>query len=513
MICLALASLLMAPSAEATIPSPASPSLASASIRGSQSFDDRYRDAKDDPDALWELFEWCTEPERAQTTEKEAEKVLRRLVALEPNHVRARKQLGHVREDGRWFENERALARYRRVADVEAKKARGFVRFRRDYVHPDAVPFLREGLRFDPDHGMWLAARDRRRLEKGWRLQDETWIRPDDGGRVDAGEWLVDDEWMPLERAERLRSNVDRMWIVPGPYFRVHATTRRAVVARAMPEMNSAVDDLRRVFGVEPLFPLDVCLLRTEEQYDRLAVGDAEGERAPTQMRGLHVVRPAYFAESWFVPDGRRVRFAGKGVTYWNEDQEYGDLYGVHNARLAAGLAYVEAIDPSPLALMGTLEAMEEGDAAAPPDDHAVRREQEKRLPQWLRWGGAVYAERFFIDHDAAADRSRTWPREWSVDNLRGLGGLAPLERVLSASVDPADLDGARKLLIERGLVVAYLVDGGDEKVAAAHDALKAALAVRDGGAIAAAVRGLEDVLVGQRAAILRFAGLEETGG
>ncbi len=40
--------------------------------------------------------------------------------------------------------------------------------------------------------------------------------------------------------------------------------------------------------------------------------------------------------------------------------------------------------------------------------------EEEKILPAWLRWGGAVYAERFFIDQDAAADRSRTWPREYA---------------------------------------------------------------------------------------------------
>ncbi|MEM9379580.1 MAG: hypothetical protein AAGB93_06470 [Planctomycetota bacterium] len=512
MICLALASFLMAPAAEATRPNPVVAESLALALHP-QSFDERYRAARDDPDALWDLFEWCTEPERAAASEKDARRVLRRIVALEPNHVRARNQLGHVRADGRWFESERALERYRRVADVEAKKARGFVRFRRNYVHPDAVPRLRKGLRFDPEHGMWLAQRDRRRLEKGWRLQDETWIRPEDGARVDAGDWYVDGEWMALERAERLRSSVDRKWVVPGPYFRVHATTRRAVVGRAEAEMDGAVDDLRRVFGVEPLFPLDVCLLRTEEQYDRLAVGDAEGERAPTQMRGLHVVRPAYFAESWFEPDGRGARFAGMGVTYWNEDQEHGDLYGVHNARLAAGLAYVEAIDPSPLALAATLESMEDAEASGVPDDHAARCEREKRLPSWLRWGGAVYAERFFVDHDAAADRSRTWPREWSVDNLRGLGGLAPLPRVLSASVDPADLDGARKLLIERGLVVAFVVDGGDEQVEQAHDALKAALAARDDEAIRTAARALEDVLVGRRDAILRFAGLEETGG
>lgn len=482
---------------------PSTPARASA-----DEFGDRYREARRDVDRLWELYEWCSAPERAEEQAENANRTLRRIVAIEPDHPRARRQLGHVREDGLWFESERALARHRRISGVEAKKARGFVRYRRDYVHPDAVPRLRKGLRFDVERGMWLDARERRRLENGWRLQDEAWIRPADVERMDAGMWLVEGDWVPLERAEQLRSKVDRMWVIPGASVRLHTTVRREVAQRAIHEMNGAIDDLRLVFGVEPLLPLDVCLLRTEEQYDRLAVGDTEGRRAPTHARGMHVAYGAFFAESWFRRDAkaRAMSFSGMGVSYWNEDFEHGDLYGVHSARLAAALGYVDGIDPSRDAVREAIEGFDEGGI---PDGYAAAYEREKVLPAWLRWGGAVYAERFFIDVDAAEGHSRTWPREWSIDNLRSLGGLGDIDEVLSARIDPAELEATRKLMIERGLLVAFLVDGGSLVAEEAHAELKRALASRDREAIVEAADRLEIVLKGQRSAILAFAGLE----
>ena len=68
------------------------------------------------------------------------------------------------------------------------------------------------------------------------------------------------------------------------------------------------------------------------------------------------------------------------------------------------------------------------------------------------------------------------WARKWSLDNLRDRGGLRGLEVVLELRFDPDEREDSQKLLLEAGLVVAFIVDGGCEPVAAEHAELKQAL-------------------------------------
>lgn len=510
--------LALAASPSAAFPTAASPTAGALPARPSaltsqSGFSERYAAAKNDVAALWELYEWCVTPDAGSGAEggtpSQTEKVLRRVLRLEPDHLRAHKALGHVREDGRWFESERALERFRRVSSVEDAKAKGFVRYRREYVHPDAVARLRKGLRFDRNYGMWLGTRDRRRLGGGWRLMDEEWIHPDEAGRLDEGLWRVDGEWVALARAEAFHAKIDRRWVIPGPWVRMHTTVPRAVAKRAMVEMEDAIEDLQRLFAVEPLWPLDVMIADSEEQYDRVAVGDPQGRRAPTHAAGIYVVYSGFYAESWIErPAKGDPTFSGMGVSYWNENVEFGDLFGVHNARYALGLSYVNGIDPSPNAVERALEAAKEGEIAK---DHVAAFHREKRLPMWLRYGAAVYVERFFADRDAAKDRDAWWPRTWSLDNLRTLGGLEAIETVLDMPLDPTDLELCRRLLIESGLLVAYILDGNSTTAKGAHLEFKEALASRDVERIDAAIELLERVLVAERTKILAFANLEET--
>ena len=56
---------------------------------------------------------------------------------------------------------------------------------------------------------------------------------------------------------------------------------------------------------------------------------------------------------------------------------------------------------------------------------------------------------------------------------------MRPLAEVLAGELLPEDRDHSMRLLLEWGAVVAFLVDGGDATVEAAHADLKRALASR----------------------------------
>ena len=418
-----------------------------------------------DAAGLWELYLWCQESGRAQR----GELVLQRLLRLDPEHAAAREALGHVRHGEHWFHSAPALERYLASQDPARAAARGRVEFQSLWMHPDERARLSKGLLQQPESGLWLSAKERRKLAKGWVLQDANWIEPAEAPRLDEGLWKVGGEWLALSSANRRHAQLDALWVLPDFEIELHSAADREVALRAREPMLAALDDLRRVFGAEPVLPLGVVLLRDEEQYDSFAFGDPDGRRPATHAGRTHVIHSAFFAESWFQRvEGERV-FRGMGVGYWDPLVPSGELYGVHSVRLATGLSYVEALDPSPKAVR---RALREGTGP----DYYADYQAEKQLPAWLRWGGAVYAERYFRDARALPDGDVWWARQWSLDNLKQRGGARELAQIFAFPLDPEQRDDGLKLLIEAGLLVAFLVDGGLPEVTAAHEDFKRAM-------------------------------------
>jgi len=428
--------------------------------------DERRAAAAGDVERLWELHEWCASTGR----ELGGRGALHELLRIAPDHEPARAALGHRRAAEQWFTSPEALERFLRSQDGDVARAKGRVQYKSLWMHPDERAHYTKGWVKDLETGVWLSASDRQRLADGWVLQDLAWIPPEDAARVDAGLWRVDGQWLDLESAERRRARIDTMWRIPTAEVLLHSTTDRAVALRAAREMRRAIEDMRRVFGTEPVLPLRVALLRDEEQYDRLAAGDPDGRRSATHAGRLHVVPSAFFAESWFEHVAGSLEFRGMGVGYWDALAPHGDLYGVHAARLAAGLSYVDALDPSPKAVRKAL-------ADGPGGGHYEAYLAEKQLPAWLRHGGAVYAERYFRDDSVGPEGNAFWARDWSLDNLRARGGLRSLAEILEFPIDPDRREDSQKLLIEAGLVVAFVVDGSSQPVRDAHGELKQALA------------------------------------
>jgi hypothetical protein len=419
-----------------------------------------------DVEKLWEVYEWCMKSGR----EAAAPSVLRSLLRSAPDDSRARGALGHVRGKDAWFPSKEALERFERRQDPEVAKALNEALVKGVWMSSDEATLLAQSSTKDEVSGLWNSIEDRRKLAAGWVRQDLDWIPPAEAKKVDLGLFKVQGEWVDARTADRRRARIDEMWNLPGFQVVLHTTVDRAVALRAQREMERACDDMRRVFGVEPRLPIHVTLLRDEEQYDRFAFGDPDGRRRGTHAARLHAVHTAFFAESWLERIDGELAFRGMGVGYWDPEIPNGHKYGVHSARLATGLSYVDAIDPSPKAVRRALSKGTGG-------DYATAYEAEKHLPAWLRYGGAVYAERYFKDTQVEAGGDPWWARKWSLDNLKSRGGMRPLEEVFAFKLDPDQRDDGLKLLIEAGLLVSFAVDGECAPVSAALAELQRALA------------------------------------
>ncbi len=448
-----------------------------------------------DPAKLWELHLVA----KASQREFAAERALAKLLRIEPDHLQAREALGHERVGERWFSSRAVLERYAKSQDPAVAPTRGFVKRKTGWVHPEEVALLAKGLSKDSTTGEWLSGEDRAKLAKGWARQDFEWIAPSEVESLDLGLWRVDGEWVDLATAEQRRAALGSMWRIPTHEIVLHTTCERSVALGAIEHMGRALDDLRRVFGVEPLLPLSVALLDEEEQYDRFAFGDVDGRRRATHGGRLYTIHYGYVAESWFPPrDGRRAE-SGLGVGYWDANVPNGNLYGVHSARLACGLSYVEALDPSPKAVKAAL-------ASGPKADYYAAYQAEKQLPAWLRYGGAVYAERYFRDTTVGEGGDEWWARKWSLENVKRLGELDSLADIFAFQLDADRRDASRKLLNEAGLLVAFLVDGECAPVRAAHEDFKRALVANR--LTPKVIAALQDALIAHEAELRAFAGL-----
>lgn len=458
-------------------------------------FRDRLKATSGNIEQLWKVHLWCLTSDRSQGSTA----VLNRIIRLDPEHAEARAALGHKRSGEQWFSSEAALARFKESQDESVAEQRGYVKHRDTWMHPDERAFASKGLVKDQETGLWASAAERRRLAQGWIRMDLEWIEPEFAERIDDGQWLVDGEWLEITEANRRHSRIDRMWTIPTAEILLHTTAEREVAHRAIEQMGRAIGDLRKVFGSEPALPLEVAMLSYEEQYDRFAFGATDGRRAATHAGRMHVIHSAYFAESWFPVARRKRHFKGMGVCYWNANAPYGDAYGLHSARLALGLSYVEALDPSP-------KAVRRAELKGLGETYYTDYQAEKQLPGWLRYGGAVYAERFFEDDSVAEGGDPWWARKWSLENLAGRGGLRELDSVLEFKLNPEDPDDGLKLLIEAGLLVAFIVDGNCEPVNLAHAELKAAL--RAGRVNPKLIEGLEEALRASQKQLKAFATL-----
>jgi hypothetical protein len=439
-----------------------------------------------------------------------ATKVYKRVIELDANNEAAHKALRHQLYDKKWFESFAELSKYKRE-EAARMKSKGLARYKDEWVPEADAPFLNMGWTKDAG-GVFVHPADAARAKQvaewqaagyQFRADDNSWVAPDDSAKWAAITWKCGEEWVDTAKANEYHSKIGQWWEIVGEHFTVWTTCEWDGGNAARWYAEKIHPDLVRIFGIETKAKPHFIVLNNLAQYNQ-----ASGGQPPLipESEGISSLHGAYFADGYFDAKARPPKFLGAGVSYWDRKDPTGKLWGPYFLRWAAAQSYAEAIDPS-WATLG--ENIASGGTADPATASAAFW-GEKKIPRWLRYGAASYAERFLKDPEAAEGADPWTLRAFAFSEIKKSGGLRKLDDVFAFKLDTNDGGASGRLYEEAGLLVAYLLDGsaGNKSLLDAHAAFKTALKSGSKADVTQAATALQAELVKSDAAIRKFAGL-----
>ncbi len=438
-----------------------------------------------------------------------AKKIYRKVLEIDAANEAAHTALNHQLYDKKWFESFAELAKYKR--DEAAKmKAKGLARYKEEWVPEADVPYLNMGWTKD-EKGAWSnpieAAREKQAAEwksQGYefRADDNSWIAPADFDKWKAIQWKCGDEWVDTAKANEFHSKLETPWELVGEHFIVWTTCEWDGGNLARWNAEKIVPEMQRIFGVAPTKKPHFVVLNSLAQYNQ----SAGPQPILVESEGYSSLHGAYYADAFFDRDKTPPQYEGCGVSYWDRKDQKLAGWGPFWLRWAAAQSYVEAIDPSWLAVSEWIAAGANGDIASFPGPFWA----EKKIPRWLRYGAASYVERFMKNPDAASGANPWEWRAFAFDELKKAGGMRKLDDVFAFGLDMKDIPGSTRLYHEAGCVVAYLLDGtnGDKELAQKHQAFQTALKSGSKADVTTAVTALQKSLEKHERDIKKFAGL-----
>ncbi len=455
----------------------------------------RKKAAGKDPVELWKVYEWCKE----QKKDKDGKAILKDILKIDPLHKEANIALGNLFFDGKWFENQKKIDEYKKQKEIDEKAAQGLVDYKGEWVPKEDVANLEKGLVKD-SLGEWVTPDIAKKIDEGWVKQDLVWIAPAEKENIEKKLWKCGDQWLSLDDANKYHAEYSQPWKIPFGRYVLWTTCDRDVATYKMkPQLESACDDLEKIYGTKPAQPFNLFVLRSKDQYGAFAQGDREDGSDTNDATGMSSAYGAYLADALFDDDGCK----NMGVSFWDASTKEGSQWGVQQVRNAIGMSYAEALDPSPLAT-AALQKTGRVDKA-----FVKKFFEEKRLPGWYRYGAAGYVERWYNDTTVGAGGDMQWAKKWSKESLLKSGGLRPLKQVIAFSLHPGDPTDTSKLINEAGLVMAFVMDGNCASVIEKRKAFLAAFqAGKTGKELNEAVSALDAEILKNEADLRKFAGL-----
>lgn len=447
-----------------------------------------------------------------------AKKTYKKIVELDPKHEEAHKALRHHFYDSKWFESYAELSKYRREETAKMKE-KGLARWKDQWVPEADVPYLNMGWVKD-DKGKWQnpveVARTKQIAEwkaagHSYRKDDSSWIAPADMAKWEQLQWKCGDQWLDTAKADEFHSQIGQWWQLEGEHFSVWSTCDWSSANQARWHADKIYPDMIRLFGIhtnhdkKPHF----VVLNGLDQYNQAAGGQPP---LLPETEGISSLHGAYFADAFVTgdPAANQFEYLGCGVSYWDRKDEKLNPWGPFWLRWAAAQSYCEAIDPSWLAISEAIAAAASGGGPGQSNFWG-----EKKIPRWMRYGAASYAERFLKDPNLQAGGDPWALREFAFAELKKGGNLHKIEDIFAFTLSLEDIEGSSRLYHEAGLVVSFLLDGsdGDKKIQEKHAAFKVALANSLSGKakpkeLLDAVEGLQKELAKNEKDIKKFAGL-----
>ncbi len=500
-----LLSVSAAPAAQSAVPAGAA-TAPLADAAADPALDAKITAAGKDVGKLLELAAACT----AAGQDDDAKKVFAKVLEVDAANEVAHKGLRHQFYDGKWYGSFAELSKFKRE-EAAAMKAKGLARFKDGWVPEADVPFLTMGWTKDSSGG-WenpaeaAAAVQVAEWQKAgyvFRADDNSWVAPDDADLIAKLLWKCGDEWVETDVANAYHTEIGAWWQLVGEHFTVWTTCDWDGGNWARWYADKTWPDLVRLFGVEPASRPHFIVLNSISQYNQ-----ASGGNPPSipESEGWSSVFGAYFADAYFDLGVKPPLYQGAGVSFWDRNDAGLKAWGPGWLRWAAAQSYVDAIDPSWSAIAATISGGA-GNGAAP---NAAAFWGEKKIPRWLRYGAASYAERFMTNPDAPEGSDPWGLRAFAFGELKKGGGLGKLEDVFAFQIDPNKQDEAAHLYQQAGLLVSFILDGaaGDKAIGSAHDAFRSALQSGSKAEVTAAAEALQKALVTSEPEIRKFAGL-----
>jgi hypothetical protein len=408
--------------------------------------------AKKDPDALFEVGQWAA----AKALAADAKRIYQAVLKLKPDHPGANEALGFELVADKWVpaKEAEALRKKARAAEFAAK---GYVDVGGVWVEADKVDdakrgiFHHDGQRVTKDEALALQAGGGRHPDTG-ELIDARHLEKAQNKYYPIGN---EGRWVDLKEADTYHSDVRRAWVVRTENGTIISTLGLAKIQELAAFVEEGLAKVAPLFAGRkppPALRPTVLVAATESEYRDWGTEFGAGWDA---------------AGVFLAPKGA-ITVRGFGDTQVAICDNHKD-WGPRRVRHGAAMAHAAGI------------AAEAG----------------AELPAWLLNGIGAYTSRFQTDSDAG----------WFGKQHMQKGGVSTLRTffpsfAISGDMEPKDIDFN---VFQAGLCVAFAVHGGDEKVTQAMQGVAAVLQNPVKGALAKAVKQLEQDLAAAEPKIVAY--------
>ena len=400
------------------------------------------RQAKKDPEALFNAGKWAKE----QMLNKDAVRIFKKVIKLDKDHIGAHTALGDEKIDGKWVSAKQAK-KLRADALLAKYKAKGYKLIDEIWVPPDQVKDARKGVFYHD--GKQVARFEKVAFQNGKVRHPETGVFIDAKflDKANDGYYpLRDGKWGDQKEADKYHSERSRPWFVRSTYATVVSTLPIAKINEYRANIDQAREKVAPLFAGRQLTPGKrplIIIAKTQAEYREFgsALGDGTdvagafliSEEAEFSVPGQGIVRPAIC----------------------ENHKDWGTRYQRH----AAALGYV----------------------------NGIAEEAGVDLPLWFVHGVGSLTSRFENNSDAG----------WFAQQHVAKGGVSSIKSFFKTFALNADLEPPQIAfnLFQAGLLLSFATQGGNTEVTDAMVAVTEALSGKGKASATKAITKLEELL------------------
>lgn len=400
------------------------------------------KQAKKDPDALFNAGKWALEVE----LRKDATRIFKKVLKLDKNHAGAHTALGNEKVDGKWIPAKEAK-KLREAAQMAEYTKKGFKKIDDIWVPPDQIDDARKGI-FHHD-GKKVARFEKIAFQNGMVMHPTTgqFIKAENLEKAEKGYFPIGNgKWGDQKEADKFHSEFARPWFVRTTYATLASTMPFEKIDALKANADMGHEKVAPLFGGREITPDKrplIIIAKTNAEYNDYGQSFGDG----TDIVGAYLIS-----------DEAEFSFRQQGIirpSVCNNHKTWGPYYLRH----AAALGYV----------------------------NAIAEEAGVDLPLWFVHGVGTFASRFSNDSDAG----------WFGKQHVAKGGVTSIKSffktfALSSDVEQRQIDHN---LYQAGLLLSYATQGGNAEVTDAMVRVTETLSGKGKGSATKAITKLEGLL------------------